>query len=111
MRATVFPSIDAFYAADERRRGSGELDFGCWWRDGTANVTYRVSAVLSTGEIYVVALSPGPGVRVGEVELVAAGLLVGSYAEAERLLDGWADVCEERDSLAWVRERLSAVRP
>lgn len=108
----VFPSTEAFFAADERRRRSGEMDFGVWWRDGTFNVTYRVSAVRDTGEIYAIAMRSGPGVHEGDIELLAQGLPVDDdYAEAERILDGWVEICGQADSLQWVRNQLASHRP
>lgn len=104
-----FPSMAAFFAADDRRRLSGESDFGCWWLGGNLNrTTYRVSAVKDTGEIYIVRLSQGlRDEPAGEVELLAVGLTVGSYDDAERLLSGWAEACGTAGSLDWIRGRFT----
>lgn len=104
-----FPDMEEFFSDDERRRFSGESDFGCWWMAGNiGRTTYRVSAVKDTGEIYVVRLCQGlRDEPPGEIEILAEGLTPGSYDDAERLLEGWAEICGEKDSLAWVRERLT----
>lgn len=105
-----FQSTEVFYASEERRRYSGESDFGCWWRAGNlGRTTYRVSAVKDTGEIYAVRLVQGlHDEPAGEIELLASGLTPGSYVDAETLLQGWAEVCGSEDSLAWVRQRCGA---
>lgn len=102
--AARFASVEEFYAADERRRYSGECDFGCFWRGFWNGPLYRISAVKNTGEIYAVRLVAGDAG--GKVEVLAAGLTSGSYDDAELLLDGWSDRCGEADSLVWARDRL-----
>src|SRR4029077_4787489 len=42
--------IEEFYAADERRRQSAELEFGSDWRGGSAR--WGVAWVEDTGELY-----------------------------------------------------------
>lgn len=123
-----YATIKDFYAEDERRAHSPELDFGVHWREGGSTAwseTYRVSYVEATGELYAFS-----NVR-GEVELLATLELVpcavccealGAVAVAclgcggtgnsrgpvDAALEGWADVCGTPDSLAWVRERVAA---
>jgi hypothetical protein len=120
---SAFESVEAFYAADERRRRSPELDFGVWWRH--RGVVYRLSWVEATGELIVVQLSPprvepfafpinGEGVVGGLGTIVVGGdpetvTIIGRVngrEVVERLLDGWADWCGEQESLAWVLDRV-----
>lgn len=98
----TFPSIEAFYAADERRRLSPEHDFGCWWVEGPTWQRYRVSWVEATGEVYAIRATAEPA----PLELLA---VIPDEADLTARLRGWADVCGARDSLAWVRRRLGAV--
>lgn len=111
-------SIEQYYADDERRTRSGEMDFGCWWLSGNiGRTTHRISAVEDTGEFYVVRLSRGVmDEPPGEVFLAGA-FAVGDYEDAERVMggstestDGWAQACGQKDSLAWALERLRASR-
>lgn len=111
-----YESIEQFYAQDERRRHSGEVDFGVWWKDYFER-NYRVSWVRDTGEVYAVALSAAAVIKLdpqttvnfggddtGMVEVLAT---IESIGQLEARLDGWADMCGRANSLAWVRERLS----
>ena len=43
--------IEQFYSADERRRQSGEVEFGNNWFDAKGN-RYELSWVEDTGELY-----------------------------------------------------------
>lgn len=125
MAGSTFASVEAFYAADDRRRRSSELDFGVWWRAG--RTVYRLTWVEATGELIAVQLTlatvqpfsmpagafgefilGGLGVAVigGEAESVTVLGVVRGREVVERLLEGWADMCGERDSLAWVLERV-----
>jgi hypothetical protein len=137
-----YSSVEAFYAADERRRRSPELDFGVWWR--AAGVVYRLTWVDATGELVAVQLTPArtvsfhvledelervylPREYAERVELVAETMAAATFGVAviggdpgeltvlgvvreravvERLLEGWAEVCGEDNSLAWVVERV-----
>lgn len=107
-----WPTTEDFYADPaspaERRRRSGEMDFGCWWLAGNLGRTqHRISAVLDTGEFYVIRLVTGlRDEPPGEVFL-AGRFEAGDYRDAERILDGWADRCGEQDSLEWALDRLT----
>lgn len=91
-----FESIDAFYDADERRRYSGEIDYGVMWRSAEdSRRTCRVSLVEKTGEVYALA----SGCSGEPVEILAEGI---SEAACEDLLARWG----EQDDLEWVRARL-----
>jgi hypothetical protein len=112
----TFADEEAFFRADERRRRSGESDYGVWWRDELGAV-WRVSFVHATGEVYalhqgpptmtpmgrdLVMVSASAGVD-GPLLVLAAGL---TEAETEARLEGWAEMCGRPNSLGWIRERL-----
>jgi hypothetical protein len=125
---SAFSSLDVYYESDERRRRSREIDFGVWWKLGAE--TFRVTWVEATGELIAVRLGPGRGGR-GLIKIVTheAGpaLLLGQGAvnlggepmevyelavipdedEVEGLLAGWAEVCDEPNSLAWIVGRCA----
>jgi hypothetical protein len=96
-RGDTFPTLEAFYSADERRRRSGELDFGVWWRDGSTWPTYRVSWIEATGELYAIA-------QAGSRRVEVLGHF-GARGAVEAGLRGWANQCGGPNSLAWVRRR------
>jgi hypothetical protein len=130
-----FPTVEAFYTADERRRRSPELDYGVWWR--RRGVVYRLTWVEATGELIAVQLTParamplsrladqleqvhvpreyaepvagifGVAVFGGEPETVTVIGTVRGRDVVERLLEGWAETCGEPESLAWVLERVN----
>ena len=94
-----YPSLDAFYAGDRRRRGSRERDIGLFWR-GRGGATYRAAWVQATGELYL--LRHGrPDCRGGYVRVL------GRYAahELSTRLAGWREVCGRPHSLDWLLER------
>ena len=102
----TYPSLEAFYAADERRRRSGEADFGIWWTDGAPWPRFRVSYVRATGEVYALMQGNGGTVEVLGIvppdEDVPEGLY---YRTLDRILAGWADQRPPR--LSWMRDRLA----
>ena len=103
----IYPNIEAFYSEDERRRRSGECDYGVWWRGDVSIPTYRISYVQATGEVYAIQLTSG--YDAAEVLAVIApdeGDIY--YRTLDRILEGWPDQCGEIGSLSWVRERLEA---
>ncbi|HET9733140.1 MAG TPA: hypothetical protein VFP54_10735 [Acidimicrobiales bacterium] len=116
--------IEGFYAADERRRSSEEVELGREWRDEGGH-RYELSWVADTGELYAM-LEPSGGewvdpfgdmwpvgsVRTGELSVAVLGV-VADRATLERLLDGWQEAMGRPDGIRWVAERLSAagVRP
>lgn len=109
-----FDSQEAFYAADERRRLSPEVDFGVWWRGPAASV-FRLTWVEETGEVIAVSLAPATFafndgsvlVRAGEPGAVFRLAVLESREAVEQALAGWAYVCGEPDSLGWARGRLA----
>lgn len=130
-KMTTFVTIEDFYATYPEARHSGESDYGVWWRDDDGGV-WRVSYVHATGHVY--AIRAGSGVRsrmirVGGQEIGAAFsvehdgpvVILGKLEArpeidtrwrgrgedpAERVLTGWADVCGQQGSLAWVAHRI-----
>ena len=107
----VFPSIDAFYAADPRRRWSGEADYGVHWRLAGWEYRWRVSYVQATGEIYAVhqGATIGPVFVLGTVEpdpVDERDRRSVYYATLDDMLSGWAEQCGGPDSLRWVKDRL-----
>ena len=95
----TYPSLDAFYAGDHRRRSSRERDVGLFWR-GRGGATYRAAWVQATGELYV--LEHGrPHCRGGFLRVVG---LYGAR-ELEETFAGWRDVCGRARSLEWLLGR------
>ena len=82
----MYPTLDAYYAADERRLRSEEADYGVHWRLDGWEYRWRVSYVRNTGEIYAV----NQGCTIGPVFVLARAV-------------------RPSDSLRWVRDRLASV--
>ncbi len=110
----IYPILEAYYAADERRLRSEECDYGVHWRLEGWEYRWRVSYVRNTGEIYAV----NQGRTIGPVFVLAIippdpvpdgdrrSLF---YTTLEAILEGWPEQCGHPDSLRWVRDRLSNV--
>jgi hypothetical protein len=110
-------NIEEFYAANERRRDSEEIELGTEWHDA-AGARYELSWVVDTGELYTM-LEPNGGLysdpfgdiyeaRESVTELTVA--VVGWIPDRPRLdevLTGWADQMGKADSITWVASRLS----
>jgi hypothetical protein len=112
--------IEAFYAADERRRASGEIELGQDWHDAN-RVRYELSWIEDTGELYVMTeASPSgfvdpfgdlfdPSWSIPTTSLVVRILgKVGSRAELDQLLDGWQRAMSRPNSTQWIIDRLQA---
>jgi hypothetical protein len=107
--------IEEFYAADERRRKSAELEFGTDWND--ANGRCGVSWVEDTGEVYVMRepLASVTGSGAGDLELVnmsehalgveVLGVVAGREA-VESVMSGWEQKMPDADGIAWLRDRV-----
>jgi len=114
---TIFKDIEEYYAENPNRRYSGEIDYGCDWKDSYStdpNQFYRVSYVENTGEIYAIELAYGGevGYRDNQSNGFVAILGVipaderkcGKYSQTlDEILDGWADSDQK---ISWVKERL-----
>jgi hypothetical protein len=101
-----YASLEAFYAADGRRRHSRERDFGRRWR-GRRGATYRAAWVQETGEFYVVRHGH-PTTGGGTVGVLERQFGLG---ELHKALSGYQDVCERPGSLGWLLERIGRQRP
>ena len=107
--------IEEFYAADERRRHSAELEFGRDWSD--AGRRCEVSWVEDTGELYVMR-EPDGGVvgdafgdmvvrHVSEHDLGVEilGVIPGRDA-ISAVMSGWEEQMLKPDGIAWLRDRI-----
>jgi hypothetical protein len=114
--------IEQFYDEDTRRRSSVEVEFGQDWRDAHG-VRYELSWIEDTGELYVMRepvpyewATPFGGIhargshRTDEKEIEGMTVVVvgtvPNREEVEQLLDGWQQVVEGPDSVAWLVQRL-----
>ena len=108
--------IEEFYAADERRRQSAELEFGRDWND--ENGRCAVSWVEDTGELYLMR-EPGAGVlgdafgdmRARAVSEHALGVevlgVVPGRSAIEAVMSGWEQAMPKPDGVAWLRDRVA----
>jgi hypothetical protein len=108
--------IEEFYAADERRRRSEEVEIGTEWHDG-AGVRYEVSWVADTGELYVMCEPNAPmsldlfgdmyerPVATSAVTVAVVGWIA-DRARVEQVLEGWQASMTQPDSVSWLAERL-----
>jgi hypothetical protein len=108
--------IEEFYAADERRRSSAEIELGTEWHD-TDGARYELSWVADTGELYVMREPDAPmtedpfgdlyrsGLRTGSVTVAVVGWIP-DRDEMERVLEGWESAMGEPNSISWLVERL-----
>ena len=111
--------IEQFYSADERRRRSGEVEFGNNWFDAKGS-RYELSWVEDTGELYaMLELTPEADtwtpfgdveVEDSSVDSLAVTVLgtLATRAEVDQVLEGWAERMLEPDGVHWVAERLQA---
>jgi len=101
-----FPSLDAFYADNRRRRFSRERDVGLFWR-GREDDSFRAAWVQETGEVYLFRHGHEQEGG-GTVHLLARRFGLG---ELHREMKGYASVCGRRNSLRWFLDRLGGARP
>lgn len=96
----TFETEEEFWADDDRRRRSPEVDFGNFWTEDDERFPFhRISWLEHTGEVYVIRLSPGGR---GQVEVLG---VAATRADALAALNGWATL--PRMHLSWARERLA----
>jgi hypothetical protein len=105
MFTTVYPSLEAFYAGDTRRRHSRERDVGLMWRASQCR-TFRAAWVQATGEVYL--FRHGHPLDGGGVVCVEDRRF--ELRELLEAVAGYREVCGRPSSLGWLVERL-AVRP
>jgi hypothetical protein len=108
--------IESFYAADERRRHSSELEFGRDWQDDAGRC--EVSWVEDTGELYLMR-EPSGGVtgdafgdmiaqKVSEHALGVEVLGVISGRDTiVSVMSGWEAAMPRPDGVAWLRDRVA----
>ena len=101
MFTTVYPSLDAFYAADSRRRYSRERDIGLVWRARHGR-TFRAAWVQETGEVYL--FRHGHPLEGGGVVCVEERRF--ELRELLAAVAGYREICGRQDSLGWLVERL-----
>ena len=94
-----FPSLDAFYLDDRRRRFSRERDVGLFWRDHGGD-SFRAAWVQETGEVYLF--------RHGDGTVDVLGRRFG-LGELQSALSGYRDVCGREASLTWFLDRTAAL--
>jgi hypothetical protein len=108
--------IEGFYAQDERRRHSTELEFGRDWHDTDGRV--GVSWVQDTGEVYVMR-EPNAGVwgdGAGDVYarhvsahalgVEVLGVVAGRDA-IQAVMSGWEQAMGRNDGLVWLADRIA----
>ena len=109
--------IEEFYAADERRRHSAELEFGRDWSD--AGRRCEVSWVEDTGELYLMREPDGAVVgdafgdmvvrHVSEHDLGVEILGVVPGRDAiSAVMSGWEQQMRKPDGIAWLRDRIDS---
>jgi hypothetical protein len=109
--------IEDFYAQNEARRQSAEVEFGSEWSD-TAGNSYELSWVEATGELYLM-MSPEARVHIeplfGDVvdyEEPTDGLqvrVIATYPTLEAVesqLAGWQEAEGAADSITWLANRV-----
>jgi phage FluMu protein Com len=98
----TYASLEDFVAADSRRIGSPEFDFGLYWRDVDDTRTYRAAWIEHTAELYLVQAG-APQAGGGHVEVLA----VADRAGVETALEGWRTRCFAPGSIGWLRSRAT----
>ncbi|HZU79204.1 MAG TPA: hypothetical protein VE991_04760 [Acidimicrobiales bacterium] len=113
--------IEEFYAQDERRRRSAEVELGTDWYD-RAGARYELSWVVDTGELYVMR-EPGMPLETDPFGDVFPAHLIGSampvtdltvavvghvddQTRLEQALEGWQDEMGKPGGIEWLAERL-----
>ncbi len=94
----TWPSLAQFYAADVRRSGPREVEFGGGWIGADREPPWRVVWVEATGELFAVQAPSGP------VELLGR---FPTRATVEVALRGWWHMCGVRGGLGWLRRAAS----
>jgi hypothetical protein len=109
-------NIEDFYAADERRRASTEIEFGRDWHDAN-DKRFELSWVQDTGELYLMS-EPTPAAyedALGDYEVdsvtndeLVVDLLgvVTTHDAVEAVLEGWKAAMAKPRGVEWLTERL-----
>lgn len=110
--------IEQFYAQDERRRRSEEIELGIEWHDADG-ARYELSWVADTGELYVmreptVPMTEDPfgdvytsRVPVDEITVAVVGWIP-DRRTMEEVLQGWEEAMSGPNGVSWIDERLRA---
>jgi len=106
--------IERFYNENPVRRSSEEIPFGNRWSWGGRSVTWDVFWVVETGELVSYRCGAGGDSAIRVLDrLLGDGALPVEVLRVERDLDtvcalvgDWEAVQDNRDSYAWLRERL-----
>ncbi len=110
-------NIEEFYAEDERRRVSVEIEFGRDWRDAKG-VRYELCWVQDTGELYTMR-EPVPGVYedpFGDINVDSVDLdglvirklaVITTHERVEEILVGWPEAMGQADGVEWIIEHLT----
>lgn len=108
MTEPYWPTEEDFYASDTRRERSREIDYGATWMDN-AGGRFRITYLVSTGELIAARVGPVPGHEVAGAHHNAVELLgwVPSEAAAEKLMAGHRAESTKPagQGLHWVRDR------
>ena len=102
-RTTTWPDEPAFWADDERRRRSDQLDLGATWRWAGSNDAWRLAWVRDTGELYLCRADGHDG-SCTDVSVLA---VLPAEPDVDALLAGWRDHRTEPDGLSWVLRRTA----
>jgi len=108
--------IEQFYAEDERRRRSAEVELGTEWKDADG-ARYELSWVADTGELYVMrepsgAMTEDPFGDVWRIHIpldqIAVAVIgwIPEQQTLEQVFEGWQDAMAQPTSTTWINERL-----
>jgi len=79
----MYKNIDLLYQEDTRRKTSGEVDYGVWWKSIYNKDPHRISWIKNTGEFYI------KNLITNEVQL--ANTIAKTREEAEAVMENWAE--------------------
>ena len=100
---TTWPDEPAFFAEDERRGRSDQLDLGATWRWAGSNDAWRLTWVRQTGELYLCRADGHDG-SCTDVSVLA---VLPHERDVDALLDGWREHRTAPDGLSWVLRRTA----
>jgi len=111
-------NIEDFYAQDERRRASSEIEFGRDWRD-VGGTRYELSWVADTGELYLMRepvtevyedplgdFAPEPA-NLDDLVVTVLGVVT-THERVEEILVGWPEKMAGPSGVEWMLGVLKA---
>ena len=111
-------NIEDFYAQDERRRASSEIEFGRDWRD-VGGTRYELSWVADTGELYLMRepvtevyedplgdFVPEPA-NLDDLVVTVLGVVT-THERVEEILVGWPEKMAGPSGVEWMLGVLKA---